>query len=306
MDEMLSTQPEDAGNATTSATRRDFLRLAGLSVTAGLAGCTASSSLPPFVEAVQTAQAQRAVAAVETVEVIKEIPVQTPALPWRYVALDVEETRKLGHARYYAGHCAYGVFAGILDQLADEASFPFTQIPTKMMVFGKAGVVGWGTLCGALLGAAAAISLVVEEADADKLINELMEWYSQTPFPSDISNQYASNHEFLVAEYKSDAVLPQSISASPLCHTSVSKWCTSSGYASGSAERSERCGRLAGDVAAYTVELLNRHLAGSFAPAFAPSREAQKCTTCHTKGEDFEKGNFTQGKGECLECHESH
>jgi hypothetical protein len=309
MDEMSESRPVDAGSNSTITTRRHFLRLAGISVTAGaasLAGCAASPSLPQLVGAVQTVEAHREAGATQIVDAAQQTPKEMTELPWPYVALDAEETRKLGHVAYYKGHCSYGAFAAIVDQLAEKKGLPFSQIPTEMMVFGKGGVVGWGTLCGALLGASAAIALVVEEDDADKIINEMLEWYSQTPFPSEQSNQYASNHEFLVAEYKSDEVLPQTTSNSPLCHISVSQWCQASGYASGSKERSERCGRLTGDVAAHAVELLNAHMVDSFVPAFESSRAAQMCTGCHTKGENFEKGHFTQGKGECLLCHDPH
>ena len=98
-------------------------------------------------------------------------------------------------------------------------------------------------------------------------------------------------------------VLPQSVSDSTLCHISVTKWCKESGYASGSSERSERCGRLTGDVAAKAVELLNQHAAGTFTPVFALPEETEQCRTCHSKGKDFEKGQFTRGKENCVDCH---
>lgn len=125
-------------------------------------------------------------------------------------------------------------------------------------------------------------------------------------FPSDISNQYAVEHAFLVEEYKSDKKLPQSVSNSPLCHVSVTEWCRTAQMASGSKERAERCGRLAGDVAAKAVELLNANLASSFVPVFEFSQDTQGCTTCHSSGENYDMGQFTQGKMECMGCHEPH
>ena len=41
---------------------------------------------------------------------------------------------------------------------------PFNLIPAEMMNFGKAGVVGWGSLCGALNGAAALGSFCPQSA----------------------------------------------------------------------------------------------------------------------------------------------
>lgn len=85
-----------------------------------------------------------------------------------------------------------------------------------MFLYGSGGVfIDWATLCGALNGVYAAINLVAGEPDFKELVNELIGWYTTTTFPSDKSNEYASKHEFLVKEYKTDEVLPQSVSSSP-------------------------------------------------------------------------------------------
>lgn len=285
--------------------RRKFLKKTGLAVAAGaavLVGCNQTTPTPnEVIKEVEVTRQVEVTREVE-VEVVKEIP----ASPWQYVELDIEEVRKRGHEGYYRGDCCFGSFTAILEALRDKVGFPFTQIPVEMMGFGAGGVAGWGTTCGALIGAAAAINLVTEKALARKIVSELMGLYSVTPFPSETSNNYAANHEFLVSEYKSDKVLPQSISNSPLCHVSVTNWCKASGVASGAPERAERCGRLAGDVAALAAELLNANLAAAFVPAFKFTEDAQGCMTCHTSGENYAVGNFTQGKGECLDCHDPH
>ncbi|MHB1449334.1 MAG: C-GCAxxG-C-C family (seleno)protein [Bellilinea sp.] len=287
--------------------RRKFLKETGLAVAAGaavLVGCTQTTPTPE--EVIKEVEVTRQVDVEVTRQVEVEVAKEIPASPWQYVELDVEEVRKRGHEGYYRGECCFGAFAAILEALRDKVGYPFTQIPAEMMGFGAGGVSGWGTTCGALIGAAAAINLVTEKDLARKIVSELMGLYSVTPFPSETSNNYAANHEFLVAEYKSDKVLPQSVSNSPLCHVSVTQWCKTSAIASGAPERSERCGRLSGDVAAMAAELLNANLAAAFVPVFQLSQEAQGCTTCHTRGENFAAGNFTNGKGECLDCHEPH
>lgn len=243
---------------------------------------------------------------VKTVEVEKQVEVakEVPPYPWQYVKLDVEEVRKRGHEGYYRGDCCFGGFVAIIEALRDKVGFPFTQIPVEMMGFGAGGMAGWGTTCGALIGAAAAINLVTEKDVARKLVSELLGWYSITPFPSEQSNRYAVNHEFLVKEYKSDKELPQSVSNSPLCHVSVTEWCRNAEIASGSPERAERCGRLTGDVAAYAAELLNAHFDGTFAPAFQGFEDSATCASCHSVGPEYDKGQFTNGKMECTACHE--
>jgi hypothetical protein len=171
-----------------------------------------------------------------------------------------------------------------------------------MMRYGGGGISGWGTVCGSLNGACAIITLVAGKGYG-QITNELMAWYGVTPFPGDNANLYAANHKYLVDEYKTDAVLPTTVSQSPLCHVSVNTWCRSSGFASGSKQRAERCARLTGDVAAHAAELLNAYHNGSFV---AGQFEQNECTSCHFMGENYESGQFIIGKGtNCTDCHGS-
>ena len=225
-----------------------------------------------------------------------------PEWPWPYVELDVELVRKRGHKFYYQGGCMYGASGGLLSVLIDEVGHPYTSFPHDMMRYGGGGISGWGTVCGSLNGACAIITLVAGKGYG-QITNELMAWYGVTPFPSDNANLYAANHKYLVDEYKTDAVLPTTISDSPLCHVSVNTWCRSSGFASGSKQRAERCARLTGDVAAHAAELLNAYHNGSFV---AGQFEQNECTSCHFMGENYESGQFIIGKGtNCTDCHGS-
>jgi hypothetical protein len=223
-----------------------------------------------------------------------------PEWPWPYATLDVEDVRKRGHFYYYQAGCMFGAASGLLTALVDKVGAPYTAIPRDMFRYGSGGVAGWGTICGSLNGACAIITLIAGK-DYAKLVNELMAWYTETPFPSDIANQYAQNHEYLVEKYKSDAVLPTSVSESTLCHVSVNTWCRTTGNPSASPERAERCGRLTGDVAAKAAELLNAHALGKFV---ASDIEKSECSNCHSMGENYEAGQFVIGKGtNCTDCH---
>jgi hypothetical protein len=194
----------------------------------------------------------------------------------------------------------YGSTSALLTALVDKIGHPYTQIPRDMMRYGSGGIAGWGTVCGSLNGACAITTLVAGKGYG-KLVNELMAWYTMTPFPSDIANQYAQNHEYLVEKYKTDAVLSTTVSESALCHVSVNTWCRTTGHASGSKERAERCARLTGDVAAKTAELLNAFALGTFV---ASDFEQAECTGCHIMGENYEAGQFIIGKGtNCTDCH---
>ncbi len=238
-------------------------------------------------------------------EVIKEVAKEVPKWPWPYVKLDPEVVRKKAHFGYYKDACCYGAFWAIVDALREKIGFPYTQIPTELMAYGEGGLVGMASLCGALNGAAAAITLVTDKDTWKKLNKELANWYTQFPFPSDTSNQYAKDHTFLVDKYKSDKVLVSSVSHSTLCHVSVTNWCKKSGLGSGSDERSERCGRLTGDVAAQAVLLLNQFADKNF-KAVTASPATATCVACHTTGKDVKIGQYTRGEEDCLQCHTPH
>jgi hypothetical protein len=225
-------------------------------------------------------------------------PADAYAHPFGYPegGLQVERTRRLGYEGYkgivladgrkHSG-CAFGVFHGIVAQLAEVVGEPYAGIPTQMMDWGSGGVVGFGSLCGTLNGAAAAIGLICDGDDARGFISDLLTWYSATPSPTN-----------LVAP-TGDTV--QTTAESNLCHISVTRWCAASGFASGSPERADRCARMAGDVAAKAVEMLNGGRLGLEVPG-----EKAGCRNCHYMGESYATGQFTHGAMDCLTCHTPH
>jgi hypothetical protein len=186
-------------------------------------------------------------------EVVKEVVKEVPNWPWPYAKLDPELVRKKGHFLCSQGGCGYGGFAAIIEALREQVGFPYTQIPTELLYYGKGGVVALGSLCGALNGASAAITLVTRSYSG--LVAQLANWYIKFAFPSDLSNQYAKDLAFRAG---SDKVLVTSVANSMLCRDSIANWCKESGFSSGSSERGERCMRLTGDVAAQAVILLNQ------------------------------------------------
>ncbi|MGE3277287.1 MAG: C-GCAxxG-C-C family protein [Vicinamibacterales bacterium] len=220
------------------------------------------------------------------------------AWPWPYAALDPEDVRKRGHKNYYDGGCGYGAFNGLVSALAETVGEPWTLVPTQMFYYGSGGGAGWGTLCGALNGAAAAISMAVDRTNASAIVSELFGWYTATLFPSDISNDYARQHVFLID--RNDKALPQTLPGSPLCHASVTSWCTETGFKATAPERAERCARLTGDTAARAAELLNAFKAGQFRATFVPARAVTDCQGCHGSA----IANVQSGvKMDCQGCH---
>ncbi len=220
--------------------------------------------------------------------------------PLPYVELDPNEARLLAHAGYYKSGCAFATFYSIVTLLRDKVGGPYNQIPLRMLGYGRGGAASWGTLCGALNGAGAAINLVAPDADVNAILGDLIGWYTITEFPTAEANalavakgyKYDTNQQYLAV------ALPTSVSNSPLCHASVAEWIKASGFAEPTTERKERCARLSGDVAYKTVLMLNAWKAGKFVPAFKVSEETAGCLSCHQTQQ--------VGKMSCTSCHEPH
>lgn len=216
-----------------------------------------------------------------------------PAWPWPYQKLDPEKVRKLGYEGYYEGGCMYGAATAIISTLQQEVGYPFTLIPVDMLRYGEGGTAGWGTLCGSLNGSSAAINLVCGKGVYAPLVNELLGWYSEFPFPSKEHEAYSKFQNQV-----------QNVSGSPLCHVSVTEWCKTAGKKVSDPERLDRCAKLTGDVAAKAVELLNAQADSKFVAAYKPSELFAGCMSCHV-GKDSMLNNV-QGKMNCVQCHEPH
>lgn len=205
-------------------------------------------------------------------------------LPWRYAALDPDATGERAFASYQKGHCMYGSFEAIVGQVAERLGPPYVDFPFEMFVYGAGGVSGWGTLCGALNGSAAAFQVLSPKPDP--LVDALYSWYEREALP-----------DFVPKAAKFPNV--KSVAGSPLCHPSVSSWCAAAARQTYSAERKERCGVLTAAVARQAVALLNAQAAGKPISA-ALAKPTTECMSCHEKGGQLEN---TRGKMSCGGCH---
>lgn len=221
--------------------------------------------------------------------------------PAPYDTLDVETVRINAHDDYCTEGkgCSYAAFNAMVVLLRAQLPATFPSFPTEIMIYGHGGVAGWGTICGAVNGAAALISMVCDKATSDQLVSELCGWYTQTLFPSDISNTYAVDGDKYAAT-KSDEVLIQNESGSVLCHVSCTKWCDEAGVAINDAKRKERCARLTGDVAAKAAELLNAHYGSGFSAEYVPPASIASCMACHSAEGTMKN---VSSKSECEQCH---
>jgi hypothetical protein len=204
--------------------------------------------------------------------------------PWAYHALDPDVTAERAYNDFSKGRCMYGAFEAIVGQLGEKYGDPYKSFPVAMMKYGHGGVNGWGTLCGALNGGAAALQLL--SADPNPLIDETFSWYDREALPDYVSK---------AAKFAN----VQSASGSPLCHVSISKWCARSGKRAYSPERDERCALLTASVTRHAVLLLNKQADGMKSAAVLPA-ETVHCQTCHEKGGVVENA---RSKMTCPQCH---
>jgi len=203
-----------------------------------------------------------------------------------YVRLDPVAVAERAYDDYYRGDCMYGVFGSLMGALGEKVGEPYTSFPTAFTKYGAGGVMGWGSLCGSLNGAAMVIYLVSN--DPEPAINDVLSYYGQTELP---------DYRPTKAKYE----VPTSRAESTLCHVSVSRWCDASGKKSFTPERADRCAQLAASVAKRTVEVLNAQMDGTFDPDFSLPATVAACRGCHDKGGRMEN---TRGKDDCLTCHE--
>jgi hypothetical protein len=223
-----------------------------------------------------------------------------PPLPWGYTPLDPEVVRRRAHRNYAKTHCCEGAFSAIVGELAGAVGHPFDKIPLAMMGYGGSGVAGFGSLCGTLNGSGAAINLVCDKKTTEAVMTELMSWYASAVLPTDISNRCAANGGYAEDDpYTVRILLPQSVAGDNLCHLSVSHWCKAANLGSGSPERSERCARITGDVAAKAVELLNAVHGKTFKREHPLPAQESGCLKCH----DVSEKSHTRGKMDCRLCH---
>lgn len=215
---------------------------------------------------------------------------------WNPHKLDPAESQQIAYDGYwYKGYaCGYGTFYGIVGVMGEKFGAPYNQFPFTMLEANKGGVSDWGTICGALYGAAAAFALFYPRKERNPMVNELFRWYETTALPIYNPGEAARGVK---------GKIPSNVADSPLCHLSVSKWCFENKIEATSKERSERCGRLTADVCKKAVEILNRKIeeGNAFKCAYPMQKSVSYCGECHlTKGNE---ANWGKGVMDCTPCH---
>jgi len=230
-----------------------------------------------------------------------------PALPWgpKYYpayGLDPDAVAEAAYCLYYTeGGCGHGSAQALIDALgaaleAEEAPVnPWKLLPRGLYSYGAGGVVGWGTICGALNGAIAVMDILgVHNA----LGNALVDYFCNTELPTTALVGYVPPTGIPVPLVS----IATSVSHSPLCHNSVSNWAATAGVSVADASKKDRCAKLVGDIVAKAVVLMNDRFLSSLTPAaWSPPASYATCYTCHTKPDMVPS---QQGKMECQACHD--
>ena len=212
--------------------------------------------------------------------------------PWPYTELDSQAVAERAYRYYYEGHCMYAVFKGILAPLAERHGEPYRSFPCEMMAYGSGGAAGWGSLCGALNGAAAAIALFAADKEQRAgLTSRVFLWYEQAELPV-----------WVPAVPRLEMQASPSVAHSVLCHISVAAWSKAAGYPVGGKEQMERCARLAAETARQTVNVLNEGLLGSRPQIVSTGRQATRCNSCHGPGGERKDA---LARMTCGSCHDS-
>ena len=227
-----------------------------------------------------------------------------PPVPWLYPpgGLDADTVRKAAYCLYYSkdGGCGHGSAQSIIDALAEAMPEPWGQLPPGLYRYGAGGVVGWGTICGALNGAIAVMGILGVHG---ALGNALIDYFCNAELPTDA----------LVGWVPPTGVpepLPSTvthISYSPLCHNTVSSWAATAGVpvwplSNQDRAKSDHCAKLVGDIVARAVELMNdKFLRSITPPAWTPPASYSGCYNCHTQPGMIPS---QQGKMACQACHD--
>lgn len=210
--------------------------------------------------------------------------------PWKYVYLDPGITSELAYNHYVEGGCMYATCKSIITQLAEKIGEPYASFPYHMFKYGHGGIGGFGSVCGAVNGAAALVGLLIADKNLkDRTITDVFQWYEQAPLPM-----------FNPVKPALDYTPDKSVANSVLCHASNTNWCSQSGYKVKSKERKERCRRLTADVSQKVTTVLNEVMTGQYMTNVHGDESVNACLSCH--GSEGKMENVSV-KMSCTSCH---
>lgn len=205
---------------------------------------------------------------------------------------------KTAYENYYVRGCMYATFTGVVMKVAEDLGAPYSNFPFEMMHYGAGGGELWGATCGTVNGGLAALAIFVgDTALRRQMANQMMKWYESTKLPT-------WNPETPLRPVP--VKLPRSKSESPLCHISIGRWVSKSGYDPFSPERADRCGRVSASVAEFVSNQLNEALIkGQLEVRKEISKAADSCLECHGRGPAGLNEPDVLSRMNCTPCHDT-
>lgn len=200
---------------------------------------------------------------------------------------------------------ASGLIEAFKAAAAAVTSTDWELITPNIYKYGGGGIAGWGSLCGVANGCGAVLNLF----NLTSYGNEMMGHYSTTEFPSPKMRQlydaggWAPTHVPLVE----GDVLAKTVSNSPLCHISISRWLTAAGVGYTDKDghttslKQDRCGKMCADMAGWMAELINDHYGSGYSNTYSVPINFDDCLSCHNTGVGALKDEV--GKMDCTMCH---
>lgn len=182
-----------------------------------------------------------------------QLPKTTTPTPWPYTALDPAEVSQRAYRYLSDGGCMYAAVGSVVHTLAERLGPPHDSFPLEMMTYGRGGMGGFGSICGAINGAAAVIGIYCPADRQGTLVRKLLRWFTETELPiySPEGTSEGSDTEHETAS---------SVNGTVDCHPSLASWREAVGRRVNREERRVRCARITADAAAKAVELLNAEL----------------------------------------------
>jgi len=216
-----------------------------------------------------------------------------------YVPLDPQVVGALAKAPTGCTGCG-GKSAGAIIQAligtlkeAGESGWPWTELPQNVGSYGNGGGP-YGATCGGAMGPFFVMSLV---GAGGAIGQQFYKWYCDYAFPSTEWDALFPGFENTVT----------SVSGSPLCHESRSKWenVYLRQWDGVSPYDGTRCSKLPMDTTKKAVEMLNDWKAGLLPAAWEPDADFATCYGCHTQlNTEHKVGAIHSSQREnCNNCH---
>lgn len=219
-----------------------------------------------------------------------------------YAKLDAMAVAKRAYET--SNGCMFQVFDSIIQSLAESNSpdaEKFALLPTGLAVYGYAGMLGEGAVCGNINAAGMLANLLnINTVKANAFLGQTMRYYERTKLPLQ-TPEFITGIGADMTETLDQVGTPTSAN-SILCHSSISLWARENGKSF--SLKGMRCKQLSASVVYELVTMLNDAFDGETTIVHPTSDAVAGCQSCHTSESTFQPSVKTNM--ECDTCHTGH